>query len=649
MTDIEQRAAAKKFAEEWKDRGYEKGETHVFWVSLLRNVLGVKDAESYINFESQVSLAHTAFIDAYIPSTRVMIEQKSVDVNLTKAFKQSDGSMLTPFEQAKRYSDELELSKKPRYIVVCNFKEFHVHDMEHPHDKPEVIKLADLPKEYYRLAFLVDTRKAHLKREMELSIKAGEVVGKIYDAILKKYHDPTAESTLKSLNVLCVRLVFCLFAEDAGVFGLKNQFHDYLARFEPRDLRKALIELFKVLDTLESERDPYLDADLAAFPYVSGGLFADADIEIPQFDEAIKNLILERASDDFNWSEISPTIFGAVFESTLNPETRRSGGMHYTSVENIHKVIGPLFLEDLTRRVDEVLGDNGGVNKKQRAALLSLQDEIASLKFLDPACGSGNFLTETYISLRRLENRIIAALQGSQSEFDLGDVIKVSINQFSGIEINDFAVTVAKTALWIAESQMMRETEDIVHRSLDFLPLKSYANIVEGNALRIDWSSLESKSRVEVEQRIDKNSNVQLGLKTSTNNYNYIMGNPPFVGYSNQSAEQKADMLSIFVDKKGKPYKTAGKLDYVCAWYRKAADYVLTAKDAKNTKAAFVSTNSICQGESVAAFWKPLFEMGLEIDFAWRTFRWDSEAHLKAHVHCVIVGFHVNANNSTSC
>ena len=661
MTDIEQRAGAKKFAEEWKDRGYEKGETHVFWVSLLRNVLGVEDAESFINFEAQVSLAHTAFIDAYIPSTRVMIEQKSVDVNLTKAFKQSDGSMLTPFEQAKRYSDELELSKKPRYIVVCNFKEFHIHDMEHPHDKPEVIKLADLPKEYYRLAFLVDTRKANLKREMELSIKAGEVVGKIYDAVLKKYRDPTAESTLKSLNVLCVRLVFCLFAEDAGVFGLKNLFRDYLARFEPRDIRKALIELFKVLDTLESERDPYLDSDLAAFPYVSGGLFADADIEIPQFDEDIKNLILERASDDFDWSEISPTIFGAVFESTLNPETRRSGGMHYTSIENIHKVIGPLFLEDLTRRVDEALGDNGCVNKKQRAALLSLQDEIASLKFLDPACGSGNFLTETYLSLRRLENRIIAALQGGQSEFDLGDVIKVSINQFSGIEINDFAVTVAKTALWIAESQMMRETEDIVHRSLDFLPLKSYANIVEGNALRMEWSSLESKSRVEVEQRIDKNSNVQLGLKTSTNNYNYIMGNPPFVGYSNQSAEQKADMLSIFVDEKGKPYKTAGKLDYVCAWYRKAADYILgTTEYTENTekkssvysvssvvktpstKCAFVSTNSICQGESVAAFWKPLFEMGLEIDFAWRTFRWDSEAHLKAHVHCVIVGFHVN-------
>ena len=642
MTDIEQRAAAKKFAEEWKDRGYEKGETHVFWVSLLRNVLGVKDAESYINFESQVSLAHTAFIDAYIPSTRVMIEQKSVDVNLTKAFKQSDGSMLTPFEQAKRYSDELELSKKPRYIVVCNFKEFHVHDMEHPHDKPEVIKLTDLPKEYYRLTFLVDTRKAHLKREMELSIKAGEVVGKIYDAILKKYHDPTAESTLKSLNVLCVRLVFCLFAEDAGVFGLKNQFHDYLARFEPRDLRKALIELFKVLDTSESERDPYLDADLAAFPYVSGGLFADADIEIPQFDEAIKNLILERASDDFNWSEISPTIFGAVFESTLNPETRRSGGMHYTSIENIHKVIGPLFLEDLTRRVDEVLGDNGGVNKKRRAALLSLQDEIASLKFLDPACGSGNFLTETYISLRRLENRIIAALQGSQSELDLGDVIKVSINQFSGIEINDFAVTVAQTALWIAESQMMRETEDIVHRSLDFLPLKSYANIVEGNALRMDWGK-EVRVMSSSSRKDDKNSTLPLQLETPTKPYNYIMGNPPFVGARNKSSEQAADMEAVF----GKSWKGLGNLDYVTSWYKKAADYVLTAKDAKNTKVAFVSTNSICQGEAVSLLWKPLFEIGLEIDFAWRTFRWDSEAYLKAHVHCVIIGFSFNAETQS--
>ena len=403
LTDAQQRNAAKKFAAEWEGRGYEKGETHAFWMELLQTVCGVVNPAQFITFESQVVLGHTSFIDAYIPETRVMIEQKSKDIDLTKPAKQSDGSMLTPYQQAKRYSDELELSKKPRYIVVCNFQEFHIHDMEHPHDAPEVLKLADLPKEYYRLSFLTDTNKAHLKREMELSIKAGEIVGQIYDAILKHYHDPSAESTLKSLNMLCVRLVFCLYAEDAGIFGIKNQFHDYLMRFEARDIRQALINLFKVLDTPEDKRKSlYLDDDLAAFPYVNGGLFAETEIEIPQFDDTVKELLLAKASDDFNWSEISPTIFGAVFESTLNPETRRSGGMHYTSIENIHKVIDPLFLDELKSELEEILSVKTVASRNKK--LFAFQDKIASLNFLDPACGSGNFLTETYLSLRKLEN-----------------------------------------------------------------------------------------------------------------------------------------------------------------------------------------------------------------------------------------------------
>ena len=241
LTDAQQRSAAKQFVAEWRNRGYEKGETHVFWTSLLRNVLGVDYPESFISFETQVLLGHTSFIDAYIPETKVMIEQKGLHVDLNKPAKQSDGSLLTPYQQAKRYADELELSKKPRYIVVCNFKTFHIHDMERPHAAPEVLELEDLPTEYYRLSFLTDLHKAHLKREMALSIQAGEIVGQLYDAILKQYHDPTAERTLKSLNMLCVRLVFCLYAEDAGIFGAKNQFHDYLQRFEARDLRRALI------------------------------------------------------------------------------------------------------------------------------------------------------------------------------------------------------------------------------------------------------------------------------------------------------------------------------------------------------------------------------------------------------------------------
>ena len=613
LTDAQQRNAAKKFVAEWEGRGYEKGETHAFWMELLQTVCGVVNPAQFITFESQVVLGHTSFIDAYIPETRVMIEQKSKDIDLTKPAKQSDGSMLTPYQQAKRYSDELELSKKPRYIVVCNFQEFHIHDMEHPHNEPEVLKLADLPKEYYRLSFLTDTHKAHLKREMELSIKAGEIVGQIYDAILKHYHDPSAENTLKSLNMLCVRLVFCLYAEDAGIFGVKNQFHDYLMRFEARDIRRALVDLFKVLDTPEDKRKSlYLDEDLAAFPYVNGGLFAETDIEIPMFDDTVKELLLAKASDDFNWSEISPTIFGAVFESTLNPETRRSGGMHYTSIENIHKVIDPLFLDELKAELEDILSIKA-VNTRNKK-LFAFQNKIASLNFLDPACGSGNFLTETYLSLRKLENKCIETINAGQTALGFDDVIKVSIGQFYGIEINDFAVTVAKTALWIAESQMMKATEDIVHMDLDFLPLKSYANIIEANALRIDWNEVVPKEKL-----------------------NYIMGNPPFVGQSVRTKEQAEDMTDIF----GKG-SIETKLDYVLCWYYKAIQYM------ENTSilAAYVSTNSICQGESVPTFWKRMVDYGTEIQFAHQTFRWNSEARDMAAVHCVIVGFSYDSRSN---
>lgn len=616
LTDAQQRNAAKKFVAEWSDRGYEKGETHAFWMELLQKVYGVNNPAQFITFESQVLLGHTSFIDAYIPETKVMIEQKSLDVDLNKQAKQSDGSMLSPYQQAKRYADQLPNSLRPRYIVVCNFQTFHIHDMEHPHDDPEVIQLADLPKEYNRLSFLTDINKAHLKREMDLSIKAGEIVGQIYDAILKHYHDPASEKTLKSLNMLCVRLVFCLYAEDAGIF-VKDQFHDYLTQFGAKQLRNALINLFKVLDTKESERDPYLDDDLAAFPYVNGGLFAETDIEIPQLDDMVKEMLLTKASDDFNWSEISPTIFGAVFESTLNPETRRSGGMHYTSIENIHKVIDPLFLDELKAELEEILSLKAIPTRNKK--LFAFQDKLAGLTFLDPACGSGNFLTETYLSLRKLENKCLEVINAGQIVFGFDDVIKVSIGQFYGIEINDFAVTVAKTALWIAENQMMKATEDIVHMNFDFLPLKSYPNIVEGNALRVDWESVVPKEKL-----------------------NYIMGNPPFVGYGLQSKEQKEDIISVYVDETGKSYKTAGKIDYVAGWYFKATLLMQNT----NIRTAFVSTNSITQGEQVASVWKPLYDrFGIHIDFAYRTFQWDSEASIKAHVHCVIVGFSIAENN----
>ena len=617
MTTAQQQQAARNFAAYWKDKGYEKGESQPFWLSLLRDVYGVEHPEQFIQFEEQVHLDHTSFIDGKIPATHVLIEQKGLGKDLNKPIKQSDGALLNPFEQAKRYILELPVSQHPRWVVTCNFSTFYVYDMERPRGEPEIIELANLEKEYYRLQFLVDAGNEHLKREMEVSIAAGEIVGLLYDAFYKQYANPESEHSLKSLNKLCVRLVFCLYAEDAGIFGHHGMFHDYLKGFDTRGLRKGLVDLFRVLDTKLQDRDPYLKDDnpeLAAFPYVNGGLFSDENIEIPPFTDEIRDLLLVKASENFNWSEISPTIFGAVFESTLNPETRRSGGMHYTSIENIHKVIDPLFLDELKAELDEICANP--VERTRTAKLRVFQRKLASLTFLDPACGSGNFLTETYLSLRRLENKILVKLShGQVTMYSASESpIQVSISQFYGIEINDFAVTVAKTALWIAESQMMKETEKILLVPLEFLPLKTNAFIVEGNALRVDWESVVPKSKL-----------------------NYIMGNPPFVGARLMGKEQKADVNTIFPG-----WKNAGNLDYVCCWYKKASDMM----QGTSVRSALVSTNSVSQGESVANLWKPLFDAGVHIDFAYRTFRWDSEAKIKAHVHCVIIGFSVAASST---
>ena len=614
ITEKQQKKAAKEFAEYWKDKGYEKGQSQKFWIDLLQNVYGVENATHFISFEDQVHIdKSTGFIDGYIESTKVMIEQKSLGKDLRKAIKQSDGTFLNPFQQAKRYIVELPVDKHPRWVITCNFSEFLIYDMNKPNGEPEQILLKDLPKEYYRLQFLVDTGNENLKKEMEISLKAGDLVGKLYDAILKQYKNPESEETLKSLNMLCVRLVFCLYAEDAGIFGQHEMFGDYLKQFQPKQVREEIIKLFRVLDTKPENRDPYMEDDLAAFPYVNGGLFADENIEIPRFTEEIVDLLVNKASAGFDWSEISPTIFGAVFESTLNPETRRSGGMHYTSLENIHKVIDPLFLDELKAELEEIKALKVAKTRAQR--LQEYRKKLSQLTFLDPAAGSGNFLTETYISLRRLENDALyeehrgQMMLGGEGEYN---PIQVSIGQFYGIEINDFAVTVAKTALWIAESQMMQETEKLMQINLNFLPLKSYANIVEGNALRIDWESVVPKEKL-----------------------NYIMGNPPFVGARLMNTIQKDDVLSIFDG-----VKNNGNLDYVSCWYKKAAD-MMTGTEIRT---ALVSTNSITQGEQVAILWKNLFEHGVHIDFAYRTFRWDSEASLKAHVHCVIVGFSKASN-----
>lgn len=603
------------FVAHWTGKGYEKGESQPFWIALL-HALGIEEPTTFITFEQQVHIDHTAFIDGFIPATKVLIEQKSIQKDLGAPIKQSDGSLLNPFQQAKRYAAELPYSSRPRWIVTCNFREFWIYDMEQPNGEPQVVLLENLEKEHYRLRFLVDMGSDTLRKEMELSIQAGDLVGKIYDAIRPQYAHPDDPDTLASLNQLCVRLVFCLFAEDAGLFGDKNEFHDYLNQFPAPHLRRALIDLFRVLDTKPEDRDPYLDDDLRRFPYVNGGLFSNENIEIPQLTDEIRTLLLTKASEDFDWSEISPTIFGAVFESTLNPDTRRSGGMHYTSIENIHKVIDPLFLNDLQYEFENIANDKSHNSKFIIQNLHAFQDKLASLTFFDPACGSGNFLTETYISLRRLENKVIRLLQGDQMQLGtFTNPIKVDIHQFYGIEINDFAVSVATTALWIAELQMLRETERICQIEAKPLPLHAYHNIHEGNALRTDWSEVVPVDRL-----------------------NYIMGNPPFVGARWMDKRQKQDVLDIF----GAKWNGVGDLDYVCCWYKKAVDLLTTNR---NIKVAFVSTNSITQGGAVANLWKPLFEdYGVHINFAYPTFRWDSESSLKAHVHCVIIGFSKGGN-----
>lgn len=656
-----------KFVDRWTNRGTEDSDDRTFWIEFLRDILGIDNATEHLQFQKKVlnkkgRVANK--IDVYIPETKVIIEQKSLGIDLSRP--QPAHNNMTPFEQAKDYDNYLPQSEKAKWIVLSNFSEFWIYDMDTVKPVPVIYTLDDLVYNSSEFAFLVNTKQKEIIQEVAISKKAGTYVGLLYDALLKEYTNPDNESSLKSLNMLCVRLVFCLYAEDALILGNnKHVFRDYVKKFPAEDLRKALIDLFKILDTPKDKRDPY---ETLEFPYVNGGLFAKEDIEIPNFTEEIKEILI-KASEEFDWSTISPTIFGAVFESTLNPETRRSGGMHYTSIENIHKVIDPLFLDELKAEYESIIyesannsdylqnildelsveeekarkeGDRAKIKeieneiRKQKSKhkrkstyekgtkikkLSSLETKISNLKFLDPACGSGNFLTETYISLRRLENKIIEQLnyldgeiKGQITEDGTVNPIQVSISQFYGIEINDFAVAVAKTALWIAESQMMRETEEILRMHLDFLPLKTNAFIHEGNALRVDWNDI-----------IDKHE------------LNYIMGNPPFVGYDWMTKSQQEDMKTYFGNK-------TGRLDYVTAWYVKACQFI----DSTDIRCAFVSTNSVVQGVQVPTLWMRIRDnYNVHIDFAYKTFVWNSEASLKASVHCVIIGFSQAINNKT--
>ncbi|MBE6465894.1 DNA methyltransferase [Denitrobacterium detoxificans] len=612
MTPTERKKAATQFVERWlAAEGNEQREANSFWIELCQEVLGISNATHVLDFERKVKGRR---IDVFYEDRSILIENKSRGVSLDEPEqrgkdRRGNPRMVTPFEQAKWYADNITpRSVMPQWILTCNFDEIRIYDLddENAETNYEAIALEDLPNQLHRFEFFTKLENSRLEREKELSVAAGEVVGRLYDAFSKAYLDiENDKREQRSLNMLITRIVFLLYAEDADLLHERNAFYKYLKNFQVNHMRQALIDLFGVLKTPKEERDPYLDPDLAAFPYVNGGLFAE-DIIIPQFNEDTRFLLLQEASAEFDWRNISPTIFGAVFESTLNPETRRSGGMHYTSIENIHKLIGPLFLDDLKEELTRIEGS--ATEKERKFKLKAFRQKLASLKILDPACGSGNFLTESYLSLRKLENRVLEGLYGDQLALggDL-DPIQVSIRQFYGIEINDFAVEVAKTALWIADLQMLDQTRDILGVWIDPLPLKSNDNIACGNALRIDWNDVLPAEECD-----------------------YIVGNPPFYGARMQSKEQKADIQAVFHGA-----KNCGNVDYVAGWYMKASEFV----EEYSIRCAFVSTNSICQGEQVANVWKPIYDMGVRIDFAYNTFRWRNEAAGQAHVFVVIVGF----------
>ena len=615
---------AKEFVRRWKKRlgaipagsNNEQQDTQKFWVDLLINVLDIPSntIDSFVDFERKVRGRR---IDVFVSDHNFLCEQKSWGIDLDKP-EPRNGGMETPLQQAMWYARHLPYSERPRWVMTCNFGTFRLYDLdnERPEDTVQEFSLEELPDSLYLLSFLTSNETSRLHKEQQLSIEAGVYVSRLYDALAKQYHhieekDERAQEEQRSLNVLITRIIFLLYAEDADLLQSHQAFGRY-CEGDPAKLRRKLVDLFETIDTPLEQRDEYMDEDLAAFPYVNGGLFADSSIIVPQMTSEILEAITD-ASQDFDWREISGVIFGGVFEGTLNPETRHAGGMHYTSVENIERCLNPLFLDELWDELHEAEGERTAAKRKQ--ALARLHDKVASITIGDPACGSGNFLTEAYRQLRTIENRIIedelSDETGNAGQTSLviaqDSPVRVSLDQLYGIEINDFAVSVAKTALWITEEQMLRKTQEIyVDYDFDFLPLRSLSNLHEGNALKTDWSEV------------------------FPDDLTYLVGNPPFLGARNQSKEQKAELLEVFDGA-----KNAGNIDYCGAWYMKAARFT----QGKRTRCALVSTNSICQGEQVANLWKPLHDLGIHIDFAHNTFRWDNEAADKAHVFCVIVGF----------
>ena len=566
MDDLKSRAA--RFAESWAGRGDEKSDTQQYWRDLLDKVLLIPDTSDrqVLWFERRTAL--DGFIDALMIQARVLVEQKSLGVDLDRP-EPRQGTMVTPVEQAKRYSDSLPPSERPTVLITCNFGTFRLYDLEADplaRTPQSEFTLADLPEHINEIGRLFAHENSRVVQQEKLSVKAGRRVARLHDSLAKCFEHPDDPSEHDALAMLTVRLVFCLYAEDANLFK-PDALRDYVAASTPERLGEDLYDLFEVLDTPIEKRRRYLPEPLKAFPYVDGGLFAE-QIDVPPLTEELRDALLE-ISEGFDWSGISPVIFGSLMEETLSHDERRRGGMHYTSVKNIHRLIDPLFLDGLKTELEEAEAKPVAGGSRTNA-LNKLHDKIAGLRFLG----------------------------------DDINPIRVSISHFHGIEINGFACAVARTALWIAEQQALDDTESTIS-GLPRLPFTDTAHIRQGNALRLDWNELLPGDHCD-----------------------YVMGNPPFIGQYLMSDSQKEDMRLIW----DKGYD--GYLDYATGWHRKASEYLAKPGAAF----AFVSTNSISQGQPVPSLFRPLFDEGWRIRFAHRTFAWDAQSTDNAHVHVVIVG-----------
>lgn len=621
--EIKDRAV--KFSKEWEGTTDEDAEAKPFLVEFF-NVFGIS-RKKIATFEHKVKKLdeHDGYIDLLWKGT-ILVEMKSRGKNLDKAY-----------QQAKDYLHGLKQHELPKYILISDFETFRLYDQEE--EKTVEFKINELVNNVQHFGYILGYQKKTFKEQDPANIKAAELMGKLHDRLKEIGYDG------HPLEVYLVRLLFCLFAEDTTIFD-KQQFQDYIDQRtteDGSDLAAKLQELFQVLNTPNDKRFKNLDEQLNDFPYVNGKLFEEV-LPTASFDTKMRQALLDCCYLD--WSKISPAIFGSMFQSVMNPKERRNLGAHYTSEINILKLIKPLFLDDLWTEFESVKGNK---NKLQ-----DFHKKISVLKFLDPACGCGNFLVITYRELRLLEIEILRSLNKSGQGFlDVRDIIWLDVDMMCGIEYEEFPARIAEVAMWLIDHQMNMQISNEFGQYFVRLPLNKAAKIVHANALQIDWGTLKHKNTAyvyadELNYKVDEpvvaygtlnvitksateivaNKDFPVSSKQERIHYDYIIGNPPFKGERYQSEEQRKDIEYVFGEKI--------KLDYVACWYYKAAQLI---KDSK-TKVGFVSTNSIVQGEQVPLLWVKLFnELFVHIHFAHQTFKWNNEAKGNANVFCVIIGF----------